>query len=73
MLDDRSDDGVPVGRVDAVAGSVQQEQPCPGYLGRQCFAVARREHRIRRAMDDKCRGGDRGEGAYERSLSGMAS
>ena len=60
-MDDRMNDRVPVGSVDAVAGSVERQQRCVGDLFGERLAVCEWEHRVGGAVDDQCGRGDRGE------------
>ena len=46
VLDDGGDDGLPVGAIDPVTGSLQRQQPRTGDLLGQRLAVREWEHRI---------------------------
>ena len=59
VVEDGADDGVPVGSIDAVTGSLQRQQGRPGYLLRQGLAVLEWEHRVRGAVNHERGRGDR--------------
>ena len=61
VMDDRVDDGVPVGSVDAVAGAVQRQQRSVGDLSGERLAVCEWEERVVGAVDDQRGRDDRGE------------
>ena len=61
MTDDGLDDRVPVGSVDAVAGSLERQQRRVGDLFGERLAVCEWEHRVGGAVDDQCGRGDRGQ------------
>lgn len=59
MVDDGGGDGLLVCRVASVAGAPQPQQPRVGNLGGERFSVLDREHRVRGAVDNQGRRGDR--------------
>jgi hypothetical protein len=59
VVEDRFDDDVPVGAVDAVSGFLEPQQPGAGDLLRERLAMLDRKHRIGGAVNHEGAGGDR--------------
>ena len=68
MLGDRRDDGLPVRSFDAVAGSLEHQQPRTRDLLGQGLAMLEREHRVGRAVDHQRGRADRGQRLPERGI-----
>ena len=70
--EDRVGDGLPVGSLDSVSGSLEREQPCTGNFPGERLSVLEREHRVIRAVNQQRGDGDRGQRLTRLALRSQA-